>query len=270
MNNRRVIVRDDLLDRINYAWAYSTRFRRRYTAEYYTVGDNPERKSWGMGIIRPGDMGAAILYALGAGSYDEVVRIMDMPPGDPRHLPSGTTALQQSAVLARHVRRDPGFVVDMGCGRGEVAATLAHLGMEVVAVDPSAHAGRFVQETARRFYGMARPIPFRSKSCYAALRGLGRVPDTVIFCESIEHIPEGEVVRAFELLSRMAGKRSIRVVITNWIDFHPIRRSGRDWDHLHDVDDAFYDRLESYADRTVFRRGSHFVLDIGSGHRERP
>ena len=276
MNNRRRSACEDLRGRLEYAARYATRFRSGYTPGYYTARDIPECRSYGMGIIRPGDMGAAVLYALGIDSYDDVRRILSIPRSDPRHLPRSTDARSQAALIRRHMRRRPRLAVDMGCGRGEVAATLAHLGTGVLAVDPSACAGDLVRETARRFYGPHCAVPFLNKGCHSALRSLRRargggrgrglpMPDTVIFCESAEHMPAKEVWRSFDLMAGMAagGGSGIRVVVTNWIDLHPIRRSGRDWDHLHDVDDAFYDRLESYADRTVFRRGSHLVLELG-------
>ena len=272
MNGRRLRMRDDLRGRFESYASRRARFRSGYDRDYYTARDIPECRSHAMGIMRPGDMGAAVLYALGAGSYEEVRRILSVPD-DPRALPAGTDARSQAALIESHMRRRPVLAVDMGCGRGEaVAATLAHLGINALAVDPSAHAESLVKETARRFYGLDRgAVPFLNKGCYSALKGLRRretVPDAVIFCESIEHMPEDEVWRSFELMSRMAPsapRGAVRVVVTNWIDLHPIRRIGRDWDHLHDVDDHFYDRLESYAARTVFRRGSHLVLELGPG-----
>ena len=271
MNGRRLSMCDDLRGRLESYASRRARFRSGYDRDYYTARDIPECRSHAMGIIRPGDMGAAVLYALGIDSYEEVRRILSVPD-DPRALPAGTDARSQAALIKSHIRRRPALAVDMGCGRGEVAATLAHLGINALAVDPSAHAEPLVEETARRFYGLDRgAVPFEKKGCYQALKGLrrsGTIPDAVIFCESIEHMPEGEVWRSFELMSRMAPsapRGAVRVVVTNWIDLHPIRRIGRDWDHLHDVDDAFYDRLESYAARTVFRRGSHLVLELGPG-----
>lgn len=272
LDSRRRRTYGNLLDRLESYKRYRTRFRTGYDLDYYTSRDIPECRSYDMGIIRPGDMGAAILYAFGIDSYDDVSRILSIPPSDPRHLPAGADVRSQATLLGSHMSRRPRLAVDMGCGRGEIAATLAHLGVNTLAVDPSAHTENLVRDTARRFYGQATaPVPFLNKGCYSALRGMRTPPDTVIFCESIEHMPVKEVWRSFSLLSRMASlaPHGIRVIITNWIDLHPIRRVGRDWDHLHDVDDGFYDRLESYAGRTVFRRGSYLVLGLGSQGRRR-
>ena len=265
MNNRRRRMYDDLRDRIECYARYRARLRSGYDRDYYTSRDIAECWSYDMRIIRPGDMGAAISYAFGIDSYDDVARILFIPPSNPRYLPAGVDARSQAALLGSYMRRRPRLAVDMGCGRGEIAATLAHLGVDVIAVDPSAHAKSLVGDTARLFYGLPTPPPFLNKTCYQALRGMRTPPDTVIFCESIEHMPVGEVWRSVSLLSRMASQvpHGIRVVVTNWIDGHPIRRIGRDWDHLHDVDDGFYDKLEAYASRTVFRRGSHLVLELG-------
>ena len=273
MNNHRLRLRDDLRDRLEYWARYRARFRSGYDRGYYTARDIPECRSYDARIIRPGDMGAAILYAFGIDSYDDVSRILSIPLSNPRHIPAaadGSDARSQAALLASHMRRSPRLAVDMGCGRGEIACTLAHLGIDVLAVDPSAHAGGLVRETAHCFYGQAAGPTFLNKGCHSALSGMRTTPDTVIFCESIEHIPEKDIWRSFDTMSRMAASApfSIRIVVTNWIDFHPIRRVGRDWDHLHDVDDEFYDRLEAYADRTVLRQGSHLVLELGMRGRQ--
>lgn len=273
MNSRRLRMYGDLRGRLEFYSSYRARFRSGYDRDYYTARDIPECRSYREGVLRPGDMGAAILYAFGIDSYDDVRRILSIPPSDPRHIPANADACSQAALLGRHMKRRPELVVDMGCGRGEIACTLAHLGIDALAVDPSAYAETLVGEAARRLYGPGcRTPPFLNRGCHSALRGMRRVPDTVIFCESLEHMPEKEVWRSFGLLSRMASSAPggvIRVIMTNWIDFHPIRRIGRDWDHLHDVDDGFYDRLESYAGRTVFRRGSHLVLEIGTREERR-
>ena len=214
MNDRRLRAQDDLRGRLESYASRRARFRPGHAREHYTARDIPESRSYAMGIIRPGDMGAAVLYALGIDSYDEVRRILSVPEGDPRALPLGTDARSQAALIARHARRRPALVVDVRCGRGEAAATLVHLGIDVLAFDPSVHAGALVEETAQRFYGLDRgAVPFEKKGCYRALKRLrrrGTIPDAVIFCESIEHMPEKEVWRSFDLMSRLAGRRRRR------------------------------------------------------------
>ena len=246
--------------------AYRRRFAVGYTADYYKR-DCLEAQSWKMGIIRPQDMGAAVCYALGATSWDEVCRTLGIADDgtDTRTLPSSTRAVDQAEALRTGATRTPHLVFDIGCGRGEVAATLAYLGIDAVAVDPSRHAGDFVAQTPPKLYGLkSDAVKFMSATAYEALSRHTRVPDTLVFCESIEHIPVKEVDRTVEWIASHAGEHAagIRVIITNWPYFHPIRAVPGDWDHVHDVDDDFYDRLASAAKSTIVRHGSHLVLDF--------
>lgn len=242
---------------------YRRRFSAGYTRGYYTDRrDIPECRSWHEGIIRPADMGAALCYAFGATSWEQVRQTLHCD--DSMNLPSGASAREQAATIAgAKLGRLPRLVFDIGCGRGEVAATLAYLGVRAVAVDPSASAGALVGETAQKFYGLApESVPFTRSTGIKALRMHNEVPDTIVFCESVEHIPLRELHATFEWIACHAAAipGGILVVITNWPRLHPIRAVSGDWDHVHDVDDDLYDQLCSYASRTVTRRGSHLVL----------
>ena len=242
---------------------YWRRFSTGYTRGYYTDRhDIPECKSWHEGIIRPADMGAALCYAFGATSWGQVRRTLQCD--DSMDLPSGVSARAQAkTIMDAAFGRSPKLVFDVGCGRGEVAATLAYLGVRAVAVDPAASVSALIDETARRFYGLPTgAVRFRRATGLKALRMHGEVPDTIVFCESVEHIPLPELYATFEWVAGHAAAvpGGILVVITNWPRFHPIRAAPGDWDHVHDVDDDLYDRLCSYASRTVTRHGSHMVL----------
>lgn len=245
--------------------AYRRRFDTKYTLDYYKQ-DNPECRSWKMGIIRPHDMGAAICYALGATSWDDVCRTLDIADDgtDTRTLPD-TRAIDQAKALRASATRTPRLVFDIGCGRGEVAATFAYLGIEVVAIDPSASVGHLVSLTPSKLYGMkSDAVKFTRATAFESLSSSPVVPDTIVFCESIEHIPVKEVDKTIEWVALHADARAagIRVIITNWPYFHPIRAVPGDWDHVHDVDNEFYDHLASAAKSTIVRHGSHLVLDF--------
>ncbi len=248
------------------AIAYRRRFVTGYTADYYTARrEMPETASWYRGIFGPANMGAALCYALGATSYGRVQKILDIDDNECRAMPDNTSAKEQAEAIRTSATRSPMLAFDIGCGRGEIAATLTHLGIRAVAVDPSAAAGGLVEQTAGRFYGIPPGgVEFVQATGLAALRGSQEVPDTVIFCESVEHIPMGELHETFEWMRDRDSTADwgIRAVITNWPDFHPIRAEPGDWDHVHDVDDELYDRLASTARRTVVRHGSHLVLDF--------
>lgn len=131
--------------------------------------------------------------------------------------------------------RDPGLVYSIGCGSGELEAALEKLGNTVVGVDPS--------RGAKALY--------KGKDIVDEYPGGG---DTVIFCESIEHIPHDITKGIFSRIPKQA-----RVIVVNWPDLHPIPAVG-DGDHITDIDDVFYDRL-SDGRKVILRRGSHLVLE---------
>lgn len=137
----------------------------------------------------------------------------------------------------RPQQRKPARIMSVGCGRGDVEVELERLGYQVIGVDPSEGAAELYRGTT------LQATPEGVEDC-----------DTVLFVESLEHLPTGtidDLWRRFTL--------GTRVVIVNWPDFHPIEADGG-WDHITTVDDALFDRL-SEGWRVVVRRGSHLVLD---------
>jgi len=115
------------------------------------------------------------------------------------------------------------------------------MGLSVVGVDPSL--GALELYRGGMLVGQARQ---------ALIGGAG----TVVYCESIEHIPVEQTLQVREWM--VPGSR---LIVVNWPDFHPIEPTS-DWDHITRVDDALYDRL-AVGGATVLRRGSHLVVDVG-------
>ena len=233
---------------------YVLRYRIGYNANMYLKNiHQSENKSWYMGIIRPGDMGAAILYALGIRDYASVQRIFDIP-NDPTILPGDTNCLEQAQILREHMSRVPELVIDAGCGRGELSATLTYLSVPVIPIDPSRGALELLDTTYEKFYGL-KVHEFVNKGIYDGLRHVldsGRRADTVIFCESIEHIEKHEIEKTMGLIRTMMSERGGLVIITNWHNFHPIKKEPHwGWNHITRIDDDFYDWLESFAKSTV-------------------
>ena len=126
--------------------------------------------------------------------------------------------------------------------------------------------GLLLGETFRKYYNLPPPHEFINKSVLDTLceiRKSGLTPDTVIFCESVEHIPGKEFFAAFEIIKNMLTVTSGLMIITNWIYFHPIQKNrNMDWNHITTIDDAVYDSLAAQAKSVVFRQGSHLVLQF--------
>lgn len=137
--------------------------------------------------------------------------------------------------------RKPGLVLSVGCGRGELEAALERLGVQVLGYDPSAGAHDMYEGTRLTAELDDETI---------------RVAHTVVFCESLEHVPADEIWRI-----RKALTSGTRLVVTNWPDYHPIEVSRDGWDHITRVDDDLFDRLAEGASVLV-RRESHLVLEV--------
>lgn len=232
----------------------------KYTRGYFTDRNMPEIRSWFQKTLRTDHL-SAMGYALGHKSYKSIVQALNLPE-DPKILPSRTFD-KLAFELEKTMTRTPKTVVDVGCGRGELLAAFHLLGVTCWGIDPAPGAASLVPETLS-WVGMSRNY-FINKG---AFEGLLSVPtgvpiDTVIFCESIEHIRPEEFEKAFRYVKNILfGKDGGLLIIVNWIGFHPLKPDHTGYDHIRLVDDAFYDRLSKEAKRVVFRFGSHLVLEF--------
>lgn len=130
--------------------------------------------------------------------------------------------------------RDPGKIFSIGCGVGDLEVKLEEMGYDVTGVDPYA------------------------KDVYKGKKLIDAYPggaDTIIMCESIEHIPRQDAINIVNGVNRGG-----RVVITNWVDFFPIPKDGTGWNHITDVDDGLYNEIVQLFNVKI-RKGSHLVMD---------
>ena len=241
---------------------YFFRYRLVYDTKQYTVKngpDHPEVEAYHRRIIKPGDAGSALLYAVGITDYSRVMEIFKI-----RHQAEfgPMDRFEQADAVKRHMTRRPRLVFDIGAGRGEISALFTHIGIRSVPIEPSRAAGDLVRRTYREYYGIEECAGLINQNSFkgmkTALARHGR-PDTVIFCESIEHIPESEFQKTFGLIRRSLEGGGIMIVV-NFIQFHPITRDRINCNHLRTIDDEFYDGLSKCAREVVFRSGSHLVL----------
>ena len=239
---------------------YNFRYKYGYDANHFLVGDAPEVLSFTKKLIRPGDMGAALSYAFGIDNYQDVQKIFGIKD-DPTFLPDNTDCVEQINTLLKYKKRTPKLVLDIGCGRGEVSATLAYCKIKCVAIDPSSGSRDIINDTYMKYYGLSNP-EFINDTALAAVQKVSDF-DTVIFCESMEHISTKEFFDAFVIIKKTLTKTKGLMIISNFIDFHPIKRNpNMDWNHITTVDDKLYDELAKQAKSVVFRKGSHLVLQF--------
>lgn len=133
-------------------------------------------------------------------------------------------------------QRIPKKVYSIGCGEGFMESQLEKLGVEVVGVDPAPGLkGKYLGKTLVKEYP-----------------GGG---DTIIFCESIEHLYPEQFQEIWDKVPTCAW-----VIIVNWLDFHPIEPDNTGFDHVTRIDDDYFDKI-SFGQRVKFRRGSHLVME---------
>jgi hypothetical protein len=171
---------------------------------------------------------------------------------------SVTTRDQVDFLLANRIRT-PSKVLDIGGGRGEVAHFFSALGVPCVSIEPGLHAETLYQYTNDLFFnGQSTQVSLISDDIGKSIDALGLQEfDTIVFCESIEHIPEPDF---WNLWHRIQKDFQGLIVITNWLSFHPIPVDPPE--HIFRIDDAVYDRLISSSRRCIYRNQSHLVLEI--------
>jgi 2-polyprenyl-3-methyl-5-hydroxy-6-metoxy-1,4-benzoquinol methylase len=122
--------------------------------------------------------------------------------------------------LSALVRAQPGALLDVGCGRGDLGAAFINLGWRVSGVEPSAEACEIARTQgvdARN--GTLDTVTFDDESF-----------DGVAMRHSLEHVPEplSDLERVFRLLR----KGGLLVISTPNFDCWERRRFGSTWFHL--------------------------------------
>lgn len=130
-------------------------------------------------------------------------------------------------------RRDPGHVLSVGCGLGDLEKKLEELHVKVTGYDP-------------HYYDQ-----YQGRECLQHYKG--EQYNTILFCESIEHLPEAEI---FNIINHQKG--GTRIIIVNWPDNHPILPEG--FDHITQIDNEFFYRLLD-GRKPLIMKGSHLVYD---------
>lgn len=235
-----------------------------YPQNYLFRSDGMEH--WKQCKLRYGDALAAIAYSLGITSFEEFKEIFNFSDeyGKDPNSDYVTAPIQIERLLA-FANRIPRSVIDIGGGRCEVAATLGYIGAKVQVVEPNILASEWLSLTLERLYQVREPLDAISlisepvPECVTSLN-LKDV-DTVFFVESIEHIPEECFSVLWEFLKPTLQANKGMLVVTNWLDYHPIMAENKE--HCRLVDDGFYDELAKDG-TTVYRNKSHLVVSYGN------
>ncbi len=117
---------------------------------------------------------------------------------------------------------EPGSLLDVGCGRGEMLSIAQNMGFSAAGGEASIP----MTDGARIFEGRAQAIPFPDKSF-----------DVVTMFDVLEHIPEADILSVLSELQRVARKHII-ITASNLPSYH----KGRDL-HITKNDYPFWDEI---------------------------
>ena len=110
------------------------------------------------------------------------------------------------AAVARGELKLPMKVLDVGCGRGELAARLASLGYEAVGIDPAEDAVRIARDS---FPG----VRFEAATMGSLERPAGGF-DRIFCLGTIEHLTDGEIETLFKDAERLLSRDGFFIVST--------------------------------------------------------
>lgn len=233
-----------------------------YNDASYFLGrpDSIEQLPYESGQLRYGDMLCGIGYALGLESFEKVRNILGFLREGKENCPLLGAKMQMDMLwMAR--KRTPLGILEIGGGRGEIQVGLQHVNFNSgYMVEPSKSVFELVRMTRRQFGIM-------EGSCERRIRNVGLKDyhiniesgiDTVILCETIEHVPQQEFDNAFTTsIKPMLQRNKGILIVVNWLTPWPIEIE-EPW-HIRRCDDEFYNWMARDGE-TVYRNGSHLVV----------
>ena len=235
-----------------------TDYAKTYERGFFQRADG--YSNWQAKQMRCGDALCAVAYALGIPSYERVKEIVGWESD--RHISKHPDACDQLRAVIPYKTRQPKSVLDIGGGRGEVAMAFAWMCIPVQIVEPHDEAECFLHQTANRLYDLSGSVPLCkliNSPCPECLDSLEfDTVDTVTMVESLEHIPEDCFVSVWEQVKKALTKNKGRLIVANWLDYHPLPVNGPE--HCRRVDDSTYDWLAE-GGQVGYRNGSHLVVD---------
>lgn len=233
---------------------------QKYTAKDYFLPTRwIENQSWHKKTLRT-DQLAVLAYSLGYSNYAQMCKRLarlGIKRDEPKKLVGSYKQLISG--LEKGKTRNPQMVIDIGCGRGELLLAYHMLGIECVGIDPSPGAETLIPQTMR--WENVYHWSFINKGMLEGLKEI-EFADTIVMCESIEHVRENEFGHGWGLVCNLLRESQGLFIVANWVNYHPIPIDSTGYDHIRRIDNPFFDRLSKDAKKVVFRKGSHLVLQF--------
>lgn len=218
------------------------------------------QSAWENGQIRYGDQCAAIGYAFGLESFSEVCSLLGFRDNGIGLEPLIGAKGQMLKLIANR-KRYPKSVVEIGGGRGEISVGLSFcedIGIQMI--EPSKAVNSLIAVTKER-YGIERYFPIINEAlmdCFYKV-AWSKV-DTVIICETLEHLEQWEFQIAFDHFRPFLINNKGYLIITNWIDAWPLPVILPH--HCWEINDKTYDWIAEEG-KTIYRENSHLVVQFG-------
>ena len=236
-----------------------------YNYDYFKRADGTV--SWNSSSLKFGDALPALAYAHGI-TLDAVRNQFPEVFANGRensHTESQNKRYidEQLEFLTRNATRNPKNILEIGGGRGEVAAAIHKMGIGVTSIEIGKGAARWYQETGKKFFGPDwENVAPLNKGVEDAIDEVDLSKfDTIVMVESLEHIPEEKFNKVWNKITQQFHGLFI---VVNWLSYHPIAvgQYASPEEHCRLVDDALYDAWTAQAKRCVFRDRSHLVLEF--------
>jgi hypothetical protein len=225
--------------------------------------------------LRFGDQFSAICYTFGIHFLDVFLDFKNISVRDfiwelqyPDNKGFRQFELIKHLVNIGRYLRNPRSIIEIGAGRGEITAflnyTKLHIPMfnyELQSLDVAPAFEKMYNDTCNRLFECNLPLDLITGTLKKKYKELNYTDvDTVILSEVLEHLTEDEFWEFLNYALPYFKKNNTRLIIVNSWGFWPIEKSGSD--HIWEINDTVYDKIQELAKATIIRSRSHLVIEF--------
>ena len=228
------------------------KYKKIYGDSFFKESDGINE--WSVPCLKFGDNFASILYAHNI-NYKDCVDFFKIDP-------IGRDVLKyklqdQVDYLNKFKKRIPKKILEIGGGRGEVANFLTYLNYDITSVEFAENAKEWYDNTGIKFFNKIQDIKLINENIKDLNIDLKEY-DTIIMCESLEHIPEEHFNNFY---TNIKNNFKGYFIVTNWLNYHPLQGNGDM--HCRTIDDELYDKFVQDSIKVIYRDRSHLCIEYG-------